>query len=127
MGAISAEAEDGQDSADDADEPENISPDAAFDAFLEEAIVRRTGGGLTTAHIRTVWTARYGADPEGDIIAGIRKHGVAKRFRKRFSAPPGTRGRAGRKVERYWDGYTIDQNIAGMKCQGWRDIGPSGC
>ena len=111
LGILDA-ASSGED-ADDGDEPETLSPDDAFDAFLEDAVVMRTGSRITTNHIRTAWAARHGADPTDDIIAGIHKNTVARRFRAHFSAPPGKRGRAGGAVEYYWDGYAVSQGDAG--------------
>ena len=105
--ASSCETEDG---ANDSDNPEDISLDAAFDAFLEEVVVRRAGSRITTNHIKTAWAARYGDDPKGNTIGGIHKNSVARRFRAHFSAPPGKRGRAGGgEVEYYWDGYAVSQ------------------
>ena len=105
--ASSCETEDG---ANDSDKPETLAPDAAFDAFLEEVVVRRAGSRITTNHIKTAWAARYGDDPKGNTIGGIHKNNVARRFRTHFSAPPGKRGRAGGEVEYYWDGYAVIQS-----------------
>lgn len=96
-----------QDGADDAAESESLSPDAAFDAFLEEAIVKRKGNQLTTAQIRTPWAALHDAHPEDDVIGGIHKNSVARRFRAHYSAPPGKRGRVNGKIEYYWEGYAV--------------------
>ena len=100
-------AEDERDGTDAANESEELSPDDAFEALLEEAVVRRKGNRLTTAQIRAVWADRRGADPDDDVIGGIHKQSVARRFRAHFSAPPGTRGRVNGKVEYYWDGYAV--------------------
>ena len=108
--ASSCDTEDG---ANDSDEPGTLSPDDTFDTFLEEAVVRRPGSRITTHHIRTAWAVRNGADPADDIIGGIRKNSVARRFRAHFSAPPGKRGRAGGEVEYFWDGYAVSQGDAG--------------
>ena len=56
-----------QDGADNAAESEILSPDVAFEAFLEKMVVRKEGSQLTTAQIKTPWAALHGADPEDDI------------------------------------------------------------
>ena len=100
-----------QDDVDVADELENLSPDAAFDAFLEEAIVKQKGSQLTTAQIRTHWAAIHGSDPEDDVIGGIHKNSVARRFRAHYSAPPGKRGRVNGKIEYYWRATRLSRGV----------------
>ena len=98
-----------QNSAGKAGRDQNISVDDAFDAFLGETVVRIEGGVLTTTDIRKPWAARNGADFEDKIIAGIHKNTIARRFRKRFGAPAGKRGRVNGKIEYYWEGYAISE------------------
>ena len=86
---------------------ENLSADDAFEAFLAATVGGRNGDLLTTAQIRTPWAARHGADPDDEVIGGIHKNTVARRFRKHFGAPPGKRGRVNGKIEYYWEGFRV--------------------
>ena len=104
---------------------EHHSPDDAFDAFLGETVVRIEGSVLTTAEIRKPWAARNGADFEDKIIAGIHKNTIARRFRKRFGAPAGKRGRVNGKIEYYWKGYGINEekpDVGAKRRQGARTL-----
>lgn len=89
---------------------EAVDASDAFNAFLDSVVVRREGSWLATEHIRTAWAALQGANPEDDVIAGIHKNSIAGRFRARFSAPPGSRGRVGGRVQYRWEGYGIRGN-----------------
>ena len=100
-------SEDERDDQDDSGGSEELSPDDAFEAFLDEAIFERTGSRLTTAQIRAQWAVRCGADPDDDIIGGIHKLSIARRYRRHFAAPPGKRGRVRGKVEYYWEGHAF--------------------
>ena len=112
-----ADAASGYEAAASADQVEHRSPDDIFYEFLGEKIVRSEGSRITTGMMRMPWAALNDADPNDDVIGGIHKNTIARRFRKRFGAPAGKRGRVNSKdrgrvngkstVEYYWEGYAI--------------------
>ena len=121
-----ADAASGYEAAASADQVEHRSPEDVLYAFLGETVVKKEGSRITTAQIREPWAARNGADPDDDVIGGIHKNGIARRFRKRFGAPAGKRGRVkgkrGRdgksKVEYYWEGYAIREEKPDVNVHG---------
>ena len=100
-------AEDGQEGAAESDKPESTSSEMAFDAFLDEAIVRRSRSRLTTEHIWSAWASWCGVSSDREEIDGIVRREVAQLFRERFSAPIASRGRVDGRVQYYWEGYAI--------------------
>ena len=80
---------------------------AAFDSFLDEAIIRRPRSRLTTERIWSAWASYCGVSPDREEIEGIRRREVAQLFRERFSAPGASRGRVDGRVQYYWEGYAI--------------------
>ena len=61
-------------------------------------------------HLRHYTTSVRGASAHGDdddVIGGVHKNTVARRFRKHFGAPPGKRGRVNGKIEYYWEGFRV--------------------
>ena len=90
-----------------ASQVEPRSPEDVLYAFLGEMIFRKEGSRITTGMMRIPWAALNGADPDDDVIGGIHKNTIARRFRQHFGAPAGKRGRVHGKVEYYWEGYAI--------------------
>ena len=81
---------------------------AAFDAFLRESVRVKKGGRLTSRQIWAVWAARWGADPEDRVIAGVRFADVAGRLRALFgTAAAKDPTRIDGRLQRYWSGYAI--------------------
>ena len=79
-----------------------------FDAFLRERVRVQRDGRLTSRQIWAVWAARWSADPDDDLIAGIRFADVSRRFRGVFGATAATNPtRIDGILQRYWPGYRI--------------------
>ena len=90
------------------DETSHADAIAAFDAFLRESVRRRRGGRLTSRRVWAAWAARWGAEPDERVIAGVRYTDVARRLRTVFGtvAEPNPTRIDGR-LQRYWSDFTI--------------------
>ena len=86
-----------------------IDPETEFNLFLDAVITKRRSGEVTTERIWKAWAVLHGANPDEDVIGGIRKSSVVSRFRARFSPPPATHGRVDGRVQRRWKGYAVIQ------------------
>ena len=78
-----------------------------FEEFLDESVKRIPGSRITTERIWKGWASLHGTNPDGAVIAGVRRTEVPSRFRRHFSAPPATRGRVDGRVQYCWEGYSI--------------------
>lgn len=78
-----------------------------FDAFLRESVRKRRGRRLTSRQILAVWRTRCGADPDAEVVQGIRLTDVARRFRAVFGVTATGPTRIDGRLQRYWDDYTI--------------------
>ena len=66
------------------------------------------GSRLTSRQIMAVWAARWGADPEDEVIAGLRLIDIARRFHAVFGVAAVKKPtRIDGFSQRYWDGYTV--------------------
>ncbi len=84
------------------------SPDDVFDALLDTVVVPDPDGLLTTYDVWVQWATQHGADPGLTEIAGIKRGGIARRIRRRFSLPEASRWEwfDGHR-RRYWAGYAV--------------------
>ena len=81
---------------------------AAFDDFLRDSVRVRRGSRLTSRQIWRVWAARWGADPDDEVVAGVAFTDVSRRFRTTFGATTAPNpARIDGAHQRYWANYTI--------------------
>lgn len=80
---------------------------AAFDAFLRDSVRVQRSGKITSRQILAVWRARCGADPDAEVVQGIRLTDVARRFREVFGVTATGPTRIDGRLQRYWDDYKI--------------------
>ena len=90
------------------DEIDRAAAFATFDDFLRDSVRVKRGSRLTSRQIWDVWAARWGANPNDRVIAGVRFTDVARRFHAVFGATTATNPtRIDGRLQRYWPGYTV--------------------
>ena len=68
----------------------------------------KRGSRLTSRQIWVVWAARWGANPDDEVIGGLKLIDVSRRFRAVYGVTMvETSTRIDGIHQRYWDGYTI--------------------
>ncbi|MCY4654113.1 MAG: hypothetical protein OXC95_13230 [Dehalococcoidia bacterium] len=81
---------------------------AGFDAFLTESVREEEGGRLTTRRVWRVWAEKWGADPDEQVIAGVRFDDVAGRVSEILGVTTAKDPtRVDGTSQRYWPGHAI--------------------
>ena len=106
--AVKEEEQVTADTSDVAEDPRGQDALAVFDAFLRDSVRVRRGSRLTSRQIWRVWAARWGADPDDEVVAGVAFTDVSRRFRTTFGATTAPNpARIDGSHQRYWSGFAI--------------------